>query len=170
MTKGIPIGEASRASGIKVPTIRYYEQIGLLPSPPRTDGNRRFYDAADLRRLRFIRHARELGLEIDPIRELLALAGEPDGPCESADRIAAAHLVDIDHKIARLTALRGEVARMADCSNYSVAGCRVIEVLGDHGECQSEHISEKAASALQRPLGPGAAAPAVPPSARHRTC
>ena len=170
MTKGVPIGEASRASGIKVPTIRYYEQIGLLPSPPRTDGNRRFYDAADLRRLRFIRHARELGFEIDPIRELLALAGEPDGPCESADRIAAAHLADIDHKIARLTALRGEVARMADCSNHSVAGCRVIEVLGDHGECQTEHVGEKAVDPRHRPLATGAAASAVSALPRHRTC
>jgi DNA-binding transcriptional MerR regulator len=138
MTGGVAIGEASRASGIKVPTIRYYEQIGLLAAPPRTEGNRRLYDASDLRRLRFIRHARELGFEIEPIRELLALAGEPDRPCESADRIAAAHLAEIDHKIARLTALRAEVARMADCSNQSVAGCRVIEVLGDHGRCASD--------------------------------
>jgi DNA-binding transcriptional MerR regulator len=138
MTGGVAIGEASRASGIKVPTIRYYEQIGLLAAPPRTEGNRRRYDASDLRRLRFIRHARELGFEIEPIRELLALAGEPDRPCESADRIAAAHLAEIDHKIARLTALRAEVARMADCSNHSVAGCRVIEVLGDHGRCASD--------------------------------
>lgn len=140
MTYGVPIGEASRASGIKVPTIRYYEQIGLLPSPPRTEGNRRFYDTDDLRRLRFIRHARELGFEIEPIRQLLALAGEPDRPCESADEIAKAHLADIDHKIARLTALRLEVARMADCSNHSVSKCRVIEVLGDHSEClAAEH-------------------------------
>ncbi|MBB3950842.1 MerR family transcriptional regulator [Aureimonas jatrophae] len=138
MTGGVAIGEASRASGIKVPTIRYYEQIGLLAAPPRTEGNRRLYDASDLRRLRFIRHARELGFDIEPIRELLALAGEPDRPCESADRIAAAHLAEIDHKIARLTALRAEVARMADCSNHSVAGCRVIEVLGDHGRCASD--------------------------------
>ena len=139
MTAGVPIGEASRASGIKVPTIRYYEQIGLLAALPRTEGNRRLYDAGDLSRLRFIRHARELGFEIEPIRELLALAGEPDHPCESADRIAAAHLADIDHKIARLTALRAEVARMTDCTNHSVARCRVIEVLGDHGQCGSEH-------------------------------
>ena len=138
MMKVVPIGEASRASGIKVPTIRYYEQIGLLPSPPRTQGNRRLYDAGDLRRLRFIRHARELGFEIDPIRELLALAGEPDRPCASADRLAAAHLADIDHKIARLTALRAEVARMTQCTNHSVAECRVIEALGDHGACLSE--------------------------------
>jgi DNA-binding transcriptional MerR regulator len=135
----VPIGEASKACGIKVPTIRYYEQIGLLPTLPRTEGNRRLYDAADLRRLRFIRHARELGFEIEPIRELLALAGDPGRPCEKADRIARAHLADIDHKIARLTALRAEVARMADCGNESVAECRVIEVLADHSECIHDH-------------------------------
>jgi DNA-binding transcriptional MerR regulator len=138
MRKPVSIGTASKECGIKVPTIRYYEEIGLLPSPPRTEGNRRLYDESDLRRLRFIRHARELGFEIASIRELLALAGEPDRPCESADRIATAHLAGIDHKIARLTALRAEVARMVDCSNQSVADCRVIEVLGDHGECVHE--------------------------------
>ena len=107
----------------------------LLPSPPRTDGNRRLYEEGDLKRLRFIRHARELGFEIEPIRELLALAGDPSGPCESADSLARSHLAAIDHKIARLTALRVEVARMADCPHGSTAECRVIEVLGDHAEC-----------------------------------
>ncbi|CAN5388707.1 helix-turn-helix domain-containing protein [soil metagenome] len=139
MSQGVTIGGASRACGIKVPTIRYYEQIELLPSPPRTDGNRRLYEESDLKRLRFIRHARELGFEIEPIRELLALAGDPSGPCESADSLARSHLAAIDHKIARLTALRSEVARMADCPNGSSASCRVIEVLGDHTECLGQH-------------------------------
>jgi len=137
MTGSVPIGRAARETGVKVPTIRYYEQIGLLPAPPRTDGNRRLFDADDLNRLRFIRHARELGFEIEPIRELLALARTPERTCEGADRIAKSHLADIDHKIARLTALRAEVERMADCANHSVARCRVIEVLGDHAECLS---------------------------------
>ena len=138
MGMGVAIGEASKASGIKVPTIRYYEEIGLLPTPPRSKGNRRLYGAADLRRLRFIRHARELGFEIGPIRELLALAGDPGRPCETADRIARAHLADIEHRIARLAALRDEVARMVECPHASVGECRVIEVLGDHAECLSE--------------------------------
>jgi DNA-binding transcriptional MerR regulator len=138
MRKSVPIGTASRECGIKVPTIRYYEEIGLLPSPPRTEGNRRLYDESDLRRLRFIRHARELGFDIDPIRQLLALSGHPTRSCEDADVIARTHLADIDHKIARLTALRSEVARMTACSSTEVADCRVIEVLGDHGECLHE--------------------------------
>src|SRR5882757_2348124 len=58
MMQGVPIGEAAGQSGVKVPTIRYYEQIGLLPAPLRSEGNRRYYDEADLRRLVFIRHAR----------------------------------------------------------------------------------------------------------------
>ena len=135
MNQGVTIGGAARACGIKVPTIRYYEQIELLPSPPRTDGNRRLYEECDLKRLRFIRHARELGFEIEPIRELLALAGDPSGPCDGADSLARSHLAAIDHKIARLTALRAEVARMTDCPHGSSAECRVIEVLGDHAEC-----------------------------------
>ena len=135
MSQGVTIGQASKASGIKAPTIRYYEQIQLLPSPPRSEGNRRLYDADDLRRLRFIRHARELGYEIEPIRELLALAGDPSRPCQSADSIARSHLADIDHKIARLTALRAEVARMTHCIQESAEKCRVIEVLGDHSGC-----------------------------------
>jgi len=68
MILGVQIGEAAKRSGVKVPTIRYYEQIGLLAAPARSDGNRRHYDASDLHRLTFIRHARELGFEIDAIR------------------------------------------------------------------------------------------------------
>ncbi|WP_163597377.1 MerR family transcriptional regulator, partial [Klebsiella pneumoniae] len=60
-----PIGEVAKQSGVKVPTIRYYEQIGLMPAPPRTDGNRRIYAAKDVQRLAFIRHAREIGFEVE---------------------------------------------------------------------------------------------------------
>src|SRR5215210_684515 len=94
-TQAIPIGEADRQSGVKVPPIRYYEQIGLLPAPPRSEGNRRQYDADDLRRLAFIRHARELGFEIDAIRTLLALQDEPDQSCVAADQIARARLAEV---------------------------------------------------------------------------
>ena len=92
--QGVSIGEAAAASGVKVPTIRYYEQIGLLPAPPRTEGNRRHYSGGDLRRLAFIRHARELGFEIDAIRALLVLADKPEQSCATADQIARAHLLE----------------------------------------------------------------------------
>src|SRR6187402_3801661 len=86
--KSITIGEAARQSGVKVPTIRYYETIGLLPAPRRSEGNQRFYEAADLNRLAFIRHARELGFEVDAIRTLLTLQDDPLQTCASADAIA----------------------------------------------------------------------------------
>jgi DNA-binding transcriptional MerR regulator len=84
MTATLLIGAAARASGVKIPTIRYYEQIGLVPAPLRTHSNRRRYTDAELRRLASIRHARELGFEIEAIRALLALQDNPDHPCEAA--------------------------------------------------------------------------------------
>ncbi len=81
--RAFSIGVFSRETGVKVTTIRFYEQIGLLPSPSRTDSNGRTYGPDDLKWLRFIRHARELGFEVDAIRQLLAPAHvEPVwGPC-----------------------------------------------------------------------------------------
>ncbi|MCW2248463.1 DNA-binding transcriptional MerR regulator [Azospirillum fermentarium] len=139
MTKLLSIGELAAQTQVKVPTIRYYESIGLLPEAPRTGSNRRLYDAAMVRRLRFIRHARELGFEIDAIRQLLMLAGDPARPCGEADELARAHLADIDSKIERLQALRAEVHGMLDhCAQGQVRTCRVIEVLADHALCQHE--------------------------------
>jgi len=137
MSQGITIGNVSQASGVKVPTIRYYEQIGLLPSPPRTEGNRRSYDAADLERLTFIRHSRELGFEIDEIRTLLSLQDQPKVSCEDADAIASRHLADVKQKIASLTALQHELERMVEgCSHGRVETCKVIDILADHGKCR----------------------------------
>ncbi len=136
MMPGAPIGEAARQSGVKAPTIRYYEQIGLLPAPPRSQGNRRLYEAADLRRLTFIRHARELGFEIEAIRALLTLQDDPGQPCARADGIAKARLAEVEQRIGSLTALKTELELMVEgCSHGRVGECRVIEVLSDYGKC-----------------------------------
>lgn len=136
MIQGVPIGEAARYSGVKVPTIRYYEQIGLLPAPPRNEGNRRHYGEGDLRRLAFIRHARELGFEIEAIRTLLTLQDNPSQPCATADSIAKARLTEVEQRIRSLTALKAELELMVEgCIHGHVATCRVIEVLADHGKC-----------------------------------
>jgi DNA-binding transcriptional MerR regulator len=133
----LPIGAAARHSGVKVPTIRYYEQIGLLPAPPRSDGNRRQYDAGDLRRLAFIRHARELGFEIDAIRALLALQDHPHQSCAEAHQIACDRLAEVEQRITSLTALRNELERMVTrCAHGQIAECRVIETVADHGMCR----------------------------------
>jgi DNA-binding transcriptional MerR regulator len=136
----LPIGELSRRTGVKVPTIRFYEQIGLLQSPPRTEGNQRRYGKPEVERLNFIRHSRELGFEVEDIRELLDMAASPQASCHQADSIARNHLTEIDRRIASLTALRGELNRMVEeCGHGRICDCRIIEVLADHGECVTEH-------------------------------
>jgi DNA-binding transcriptional MerR regulator len=135
-----PIGELSRQTAVKVPTIRYYEQIGLLPEAPRTEGNRRLYGRSQVERLNFIRHSRELGFEIDDIRELLTMAAQPQSSCHQADSIAQNHLIEIDKRIASLTALKAELSRMVEeCGHGRVCDCGIIEALADHSHCRSEH-------------------------------
>jgi DNA-binding transcriptional MerR regulator len=137
---GISIGELSRQTGVKVPTIRYYEGAGLMPLPPRTEGKQRRYDAAAVARLNFIRHARELGFEVDTIRELLAMNAQPDRSCAEVDQITRRHLAAVDRRIAQLTALRSELQRMIEeCGHGRVCECRIIQVLADHGQCVCEH-------------------------------
>lgn len=137
MSHGIAIGKVSQESAVKVTTIRYYEQIGLLPAPPRTESGRRSYDRSDIERLTFIRHTRELGFEIDQIRTLLQLQDRPDQPCEEADVIARARLVEVKGKVASLVALQNELERMVDgCSHGRVETCKVIDILADHGKCR----------------------------------
>jgi len=132
----LTIGHLSRESGCKVPTIRYYEQIGLMPAPDRTEGNQRRYRRSHLERLTFIRHARELGFTLDDIRDLLRLSQQPDAPCEQADEIAARHLASVRDRIRRLRLLEDELARVAGaCAADAVAECRVIELLSNHDRC-----------------------------------
>ncbi|MGF7004962.1 MerR family transcriptional regulator [Aminobacter sp. BE322] len=138
----LPIGELARRTGVKVPTIRFYEQIGLIDAPPRTEGNQRRYGKTEVDRLNFIRHARELGFEVDHIRELLAMSQEPQASCHQADSIAKSHLREVDRRIEKLQALRVELARMVDeCGHGRICDCRIIEVLADHSQCTAEHVS-----------------------------
>jgi DNA-binding transcriptional MerR regulator len=136
----LTIGELSRQAQVKIPTIRYYEQIGLLAAPVRTEGQQRRYRAEDVRRLNFIRHARELGFEVDAIRQLLDLTGAPDRACGEVHDITKAHLDEVKDKIARLTALRDELEAMVACDHRKISECRIIEVLADHRQCNhAEH-------------------------------
>jgi len=136
----LSIGELSRRTGCNIQTIRYYEQIGLLAAPPRTEGGQRRYGRASVRHLSFIRHARDLGFDIAAIHELIALAGEPDRPCADADRIASAQLETVKSKIAGLKLLQMELERMLHaCAHGTISDCRVVETLGDHALCASGH-------------------------------
>ncbi len=136
----LTIGTLAKRTGSKVQTIRYYEQIGLMPEPGRTEGGQRRYGHAELDRLAFIRHARDLGFSLEAIRELLDLSDTPDHASDHVDAIAQKQLRAVEARIVRLEALRAELKRMiGQCSGGSVADCRVLEVLRDHGECLSDH-------------------------------
>jgi len=146
MAASLSIGDLGRRTHCKVQTIRWYEQVGLLPPPARTAGGHRTYGGEHLARLDFIRHARELGFPLDAVRALLALSNKPDGPCNDAHALASAQLTLVEDKLRRLEALRIELTRMTDaCRGGAVAECRILETLADHshGHCASpDHAGE----------------------------
>ena len=133
------IGELASETGVKVPTIRYYEGIGLLPAPPRSEGNQRRYDDAALERLRFISHARAMGFPMEELRVLLRIAGHRDAPCEDIDALVRARLTEVEDRIARLTSLKSDLEGMLCHEQGTVADCRVVEVLSDHDHCGHQH-------------------------------
>jgi DNA-binding transcriptional MerR regulator len=126
----LSIGQLARATDVKVPTIRFYEQIGLLPEPGRTLSDRRVYTPEAIRRLAFIKHARQLGFPVEAIRTLIDLSQTPERSCEDANALAQEQLASVEAKIAQLTALRAELRRMVDGGCHATAAeCRVIEAL-----------------------------------------
>jgi DNA-binding transcriptional MerR regulator len=150
------IGALSKITGVNIETIRHYERVGVLPKARRQENGRRCYDEADVRRLIFIRRARELGFELSSVRTLLALQNDPDSSCRVASEIASMQLALVTRRIERLAVLREELARMVQgCSNGRIADCRVIEAL-----------TAPAAGLISAPRGSaGGASPGRPPGA-----
>jgi Cu(I)-responsive transcriptional regulator len=129
------IGAASKQTGCSVPTIRYYEEVGLLPPAPRTEGNQRHYDDAAVRRLAFIRRCRDFGFSIEQVRELVGLVDEPSRDCVEVRDIAQAHLQEVQRKLAELQALEASLSAFVCSCNTACAGgpavdCTILEDLG----------------------------------------
>jgi DNA-binding transcriptional MerR regulator len=136
MTK-FTIGQLASATGCKIPTIRYYERIGLLPEPHRSSGNTRLYEQTHQERLGFIQHCRELGFSQADVRALLELSDHPDHSCEAVTDIARAHLEDVTRKIAGLRALKTELEGMIkNCGGGQVRQCRIVEALANYAPSQ----------------------------------
>ena len=143
MPEEFMIGELAKRTSCKVPTIRYYEQVGIMPLATRATNNRRIYNQKHVERLSFICHCRELGFSLNKIRELLELADQPSRPCIEVDIIARNHLREIKQKIKSLTVLKSELNRMiSNCEGATVSDCRIIKVLADHNLCK-EHSLKK---------------------------
>lgn len=134
------IGEMSRRTDVKVPTIRFYEEKGLLPEPERTAGNQRRYDDAALARLGFIRHARELGLPLDDIAALISLEGAQGEDLNAAHDIALKQQRQISARIAKLQDLATELDRIATaCDGSHDHVCAVLHAFGNHERCKGPH-------------------------------
>jgi DNA-binding transcriptional MerR regulator len=141
MLKGhLTIGQLAERTGCKVQTIRYYEQIGVMPEAFRTEGNQRRFGQAHHERLTFVRHCRELGFPLSAVRKLLRLADNPKQSCDAVDRIARYQLQQVESRIARLEALRSELQRISrQCRGGRMADCRIIKALASHPPSEAGH-------------------------------
>ncbi len=124
------IGEVARRADCKVETVRYYEQIGILPAPDRSAGGQRRYDTEHLKRLNFVRRARGLGFTLDEVRNLLELADNRDQTCAEVAAIARDHLGGIRAKIANLRRLEAVLDDLvAACADGAKPDCPIIDTL-----------------------------------------
>ncbi len=124
------IGNAADASGISAKMIRYYEQIGLVPSPKRRDSGYRIYEDSDVHRLRFIQRARELGFPVERIRELLQLWNDRKRPSREVKRVALEHIANMEAQIRRMRELVGTLRYFADaCEGDGRPHCPILDEL-----------------------------------------
>src|SRR5215467_4642757 len=134
LSTGMTIGSLGARAGCTVPTIRYYEEIGLLPKANRRAGGHRFYGEADLKRLTFIRRCREFGFSIEQIRELVSLAGSSQRDCTAARDLAEVHLGEVRKKLKELRALERSLKAFVDdctakCAGGPADACVILESL-----------------------------------------
>lgn len=128
------IGQAAEASGVSAKAIRYYETAGLIRRATRSEGGYRVYSQSDVRLLRFIRRARDLGFSIERIQRLLNLWQDKDRASADVKRLALEHVAAIEAKVAALLAMRDAVQEMASaCEGDHRPECPILRDL-DVGE------------------------------------
>lgn len=129
------IGELAARSGLTAKTLRFYESAGVLPAPARRPSGYRDYGEAALTRLRFVKAAQAAGFTLAEIRQIIAVREDSGPPCRHVTALLDAHAVDLDRRIAELTALRQDLRRLRDradrldparCDEDSV--CQVIPI------------------------------------------
>ncbi|TAK35959.1 MAG: heavy metal-responsive transcriptional regulator [Chloroflexota bacterium] len=128
------IGELARKAKLGPKTVRYYEELGLLPEAPRSESGYRVYTEADLHRLRFILKAKRFGLSLAEIREILSLSRFGETPCCRVVGLLSDHIAEVERSIRELEELRDEMARLRDYaavrrlpSSDSQSFCPIIE-------------------------------------------
>jgi DNA-binding transcriptional MerR regulator len=118
----LKIGELAELTDTSVPTIRYYEQIGLLPRAPRQAGGQRVYSREDVERLTFIRRCRDFDFSIEQVRGLVAIVHDPESSCMDARAMAAEHLTTVRAKMRELKALERSLIAFVKSCDTSCAG------------------------------------------------
>jgi len=130
--KSLTRGALAARTGCNIETIRYYEQIGMLPPAPRSQGGHRLYGPDLVKRLSFIRRSRDLGFTLDEVRELLRFVDGGKYTCEQVERLAIEHVHEVDRKISDLRRLKRVLdAMIAQCSGGKVPHCPIIDTLYD---------------------------------------
>lgn len=124
------IGQVSAASGCQIETIRYYERIGLLKAPARTEAGYRHYTDADVDRLRFVARGRALGFSLEEIASLLRLVQDEGLSCDDVDRLARAHLADVQQRVGDLLRIQEELQRTIEgCRGTQRSQCSILQAL-----------------------------------------
>ncbi|NOX37576.1 MAG: heavy metal-responsive transcriptional regulator [Calditrichaeota bacterium] len=135
------VGELARRAGVHLETIRYYEQVGVMPPPRRTNAGYRVYDQQDLRRLHFIKRAKQLGFTLKEIRDLLDLRMDPDTTCEDVRQRALQKVETIERKIRELVQMKRALEQLAaTCTGEGPAGeCPFLDALEAVSDREARH-------------------------------
>lgn len=128
------IGKLSQATGCSVETIRYYEKLGLIPAPNRSEGGHRQYLKMHQSRLLFIRQSRDLGFSLEQVRELINLSEDADRTCDITLDLVQSQLTSVEEKIERLQVMREGLLSMAcgcrnTCSGARAPDCSIVTIL-----------------------------------------
>lgn len=132
MSEDLTISAISKRSGVKVETIRYYENIGVLPPPKRAHNGYRIYDEHILVHIEFIKKCRALGFSMAEIKQLDTLRKSPNANCAEADNIIVDNLKKVQEKITHLQEIAQFLSAICDCDSRSVRQCKVMEILDTH--------------------------------------
>ena len=128
--RGITRGELARRTGVNLETIRYFEQTGIIATPPRTEGGHRIYNESHVRTLGFVRRARNLGFSPEEVRTIIGLGGPGKACCLEVRKVAAHHLDQVRAKITDLVEIeRLLTITIEQCSGYADPDCAVIDLI-----------------------------------------
>ena len=129
--RALRIGQVAIGAGVRTPTLRFYERRGLLKARGRRESGYRFYSPDDIKTVRFIKRAQELGFSLREVRELLALRDE-DRACREVRRAAEVKLAAVDEKLKQLTAIRGALnSLLKTCGHRGGRHCPLLDALDD---------------------------------------